>query len=106
MAVRLQAEIGQATLFQALEHDLQRGHLLADEQHALAGRHALGDDISDRLAFAGARRPLQHKALAGQRGGDRLSLARIGVEHLEAILGRAAVEIEGWGMGAGGWWFS
>jgi hypothetical protein len=91
VAVKLKAELAQAAGRQARVHHLERGHLLADEQHAPATGQRLSDHVGDRLALAGAGRPLQHEAGAGTGGGNRPGLARVGVEHLVAVLGRARV---------------
>ena len=96
LAVQVQAELVQAGVTQALAHDLQRGHLLADEKHALAAAQALGDDVGDGLALAGTRRPLQHEADAGRGGGDGLLLAGVGIQNLEAIVrAQAPVQLAG-----------
>ena len=49
------AEVGQAALPQPGVDDVDGRSLLADEQHSLAPRHVVGDQVGDRLRLAGAR---------------------------------------------------
>jgi hypothetical protein len=70
-----------------LPHNLQRRLLLANDQDAFASPDAVADDVYDRLALAGARRPLDDQAWMAPRpehGGflRRVSLHREIAVHL------------------------
>ena len=75
--VQFEAEIGKPYRFEPAVDDGQRRLLFGDEQHAAAADDVVGDDVGDRLRLAGARRSVQHKALA-QTVIDRRILRRIG----------------------------
>ncbi len=44
-----------------LSHHLKSRFFLGDKKHRFAVRHAMGDEICDRLALAGARWALEDK---------------------------------------------
>ena len=52
------AQLVQAQLAQAVEHHVDGGALFADEQHAPAAPHVVGNQVGDGLRLAGARRAL------------------------------------------------
>jgi hypothetical protein len=51
--VELEAELAEPRMVEPRFHDLERGHLLSEEEHALSSRHGRGDEIGDGLALAG-----------------------------------------------------
>ena len=53
----------EANLLEAFVDDAESCLLFCDEEHPLACSHGVGQHIRDRLAFAGAWRPLQHERM-------------------------------------------
>ena len=96
--VQLEAEVAEAGAGEPALHHLERGLLLGDEQHALAGDQRLGDQVGDRLRLAGAGRALQHERPTVGGGQDRGELARVAVERREQ-LGQRQRAIERRGLG-------
>ncbi len=64
-----------------LDH-LERGHLLAHEEHLFLHRDQCGDDVRDRLALARPRRPLEDEGRPRLGKLHRALLRRIGGEHI------------------------
>ena len=64
VGMQFQAELAQAHFPQAPVHHVQCRDFLGNEQHPLAFGHALGNEVRDGLALAGAGRADQHKVLA------------------------------------------
>ena len=54
-----------------MKHHVDGGALFTDEEHALSARNVIGNQVGDRLAFAGAGRPLNNVTGAGLRARDR-----------------------------------
>ncbi|MCY1213485.1 hypothetical protein D9M72_252670 [compost metagenome] len=75
------AQLVQPLLAQAVEHDVDGGALLADEQHALAAAHVVGDQVGDGLRLPRARRALDDVAGAGARQRHRGGLRGVGLHH-------------------------
>ena len=74
--VQFEAEVAYADCPKPIVHDGQRRHFFGDEQHALASIDIVRDDVGYRLAFAGARRSVQHETFV-QRVGDCGILRRV-----------------------------
>ena len=91
VAVQLQAGVAHVNAVQPALDDLQRGHLFGHEQHPLALRHALGDQVGDGLGLARARRTLDHQVAARQHVQDGLGLRAVRVHHLVGVAGRHVV---------------
>ncbi|KAG0929878.1 hypothetical protein G6F31_017206 [Rhizopus arrhizus] len=83
---RPQADVGQPTV-----HDFQRRHFFGHEQHGLAARQKVRDQIGDGLALAGARRAFQHQVAAGIHGADGFQLRRVGQQRGQQVLRLVAV---------------
>ena len=88
VGMQLQAELAQADFAQTPVHDIQRGDLLGHEKHALALGHALGDEVRDGLALAGARRADQDEVLASDGRHHCGQLRRIGGQWAKGLLRR------------------
>ena len=69
--MQLQAERREPDLAEAALHHLERGALLGDEEHGLAGGHAAGDQVRDRLRLARSGRPVQDEVAPAHRGHHR-----------------------------------
>ena len=82
-AVQLLAELAEPDLLEPALDRLERGHLLGDEQHGLAGVHRCGDQVRDGLRLAAAGRPLDQKIVAGAGRLERERLRGVGVEHVQ-----------------------
>src|SRR5262245_8266772 len=54
-AVAVQAQVPETRMVQAIKDDVESGALLGHEQHGLAARDHLRDQVRDRLALACAR---------------------------------------------------
>src|SRR5688500_7193900 len=89
--MKLEAEIAEAGGLKAPIHHLQRSHLLTHEEDALTRCESVGDQISDRLRLARARRPLHHEIMAPSDGSNGPQLARIGIHYLEGFLRRKLI---------------
>ena len=97
--MQVEDEVGQADLLEALEDGVDRRALLGDEQHRLAARDEAGDEVADRLALAGAGRPLDDEVLAAQHLVDREVLARVGIQDQEfvgrrCLIGQCRVDVD------------
>ncbi|SPT39883.1 Uncharacterised protein [Achromobacter denitrificans] len=89
--MQFQAERAQADIGQTAMHHLQRGHFFRDEQHRLAARQQMRDQVRDGLALARTRRPLQHQIAARVHRADRLQLRRIAQQRRQQVFGLVAV---------------
>src|SRR3954453_12519226 len=89
-AVQIEDKIVQPDPLEALQDGVDRGTLLGDEENRLAARDKARDEVADRLALAGARRPLDDEVLAAEHLVNRVILARVGIEH-EELVGRRRV---------------
>ena len=64
VAVELEARVAQVDGVEAALHDLQRGHLLGDEEDRLAAGERLADQVGDGLRLARPRRSLDDQVAA------------------------------------------
>ena len=78
VGMQLQAEFADADAIKPLFDDVERRLFLGDEQHALAVREGVCDDIGDGLALARSGRAVQNKARSrrGKRDGGILRAVR------------------------------
>ena len=65
-AVQVEDEVAELTLVEPLQHRVDRGSLLGDEQDRLVAGDQGCDQVRDRLALAGAGRPADDQALAAR----------------------------------------
>ena len=86
--VKFEAELAQANFAKSAVDNIQCGNLLGHEKHAFAFGQALGNEIGDGLAFAGARRADEHEVFASCRSHHCRELRRIGGQRAEDLLGR------------------
>ena len=92
VAVQLEAGVTDLDFVQAPLDDLERCHLLGDEQDPPVGGDRFGDQIRDRLRLAGAWRALNHQiaAVLDVDDGQRLGAVRVhdlvGVRHVEVVV--------------------
>src|SRR3954470_3367293 len=84
-AVQIEDKIVEPDPFEALQDGVDRRTLLGDEENRLAARDKARDEVADRLALAGARRPLDDKVLAAEHLVDGVILARVGIEDEELV---------------------
>ncbi len=84
------AEVAEAALAEPGIDHVDGRPLLADEKHALAAGDIIGDQIGDRLRFAGAGRALDDVAAAGPGLFDRRCLRGIGGHDVIAFVQRQA----------------
>jgi hypothetical protein len=82
----LRAELIEALLAKPEVDHVDGRPLFADEEHTLALRHVVGNQVRDRLRFAGARRPLNDVTAAGSRLRDRAGLRRVAGHDVVAVL--------------------
>jgi hypothetical protein len=66
--MQLQTELAQFLLYQAIEHDLQGGHLFCNEEDGLSAADSRGNEVSNRLRLARARRALNAGFMAAYLG--------------------------------------
>ena len=86
--MQFQAELAQPHFAQAAIDHVERGNLFRHEQHALAFGQALGDQVGNGLALAGAGRADQHEVLALGACHHGRQLRRIGRQRAKGLLGR------------------
>jgi hypothetical protein len=91
--VQLQAGGPEPDAVEPALDDLQRGHLLGDEQHGLAPANGVGDQVGDRLRLAGPRRTLDHQVAAGPGVEQGQGLRAVGVDD-QAEVGRVRVPVQ------------
>src|SRR5690349_3040070 len=89
--MQVEDEVAKPLLVEALQDRVNRGSLLRDEEHTFPSRDERPDEIADRLALPGPRRPLDDEALSRKCCVDRVLLARIRVEHEELVCWRDEV---------------
>ena len=89
--MELQAERIQAERHQPPLDDLQRCHLLGDEQHPLAPVQAIGYDVGNCLALARPGRAVQHETPPGHRVANGPKLRRVGTQRLQDLRRRTLV---------------
>ena len=82
------AQLVQAGLLEPVEHHVERGALLAHEQHALAAPGVVGDQVGDGLRFAGTRRALDDEAAAAAGQRDRGVLGGVAGDHVPLLVRR------------------
>ena len=75
--MQLQAERSKPNARKAVVHNVERGLLLGDEQHAPSEREVVRDEVCDRLRLSGAGRTMQHERLAQRRVEDGRELRRV-----------------------------
>src|SRR5262249_37205349 len=75
-AVQIEDQIVEAHLLEALEHGIDRGPFLSDEQDSLAAGHQRGDEVGDRLTLARSGWALDNEVLAGENLVDGVVLRR------------------------------
>src|SRR6185436_15445448 len=63
-------EFIEALLAKAMKHDVDRGALFANEQHAFAAGDVIRNQVRDRLQFAGAGRALNNVTVTGSGARD------------------------------------
>ena len=85
-AVDIEDQVAQAGALEAYSHSFDGGALLGDEQDGLSLRGECGDQVSDGLRFAGARRSDDHQVAPGDCGVDGGGLRCVRVEDEELIL--------------------
>ncbi len=79
VAVELEAVVVEVPGLEAAVDHLEGGHLLADEEDALAVGYELGDHVGDGLALPRAGGAVHHEALACEGVLDAELLAAVGV---------------------------
>ena len=79
VAVKLQAKLFQAHLFELVVYHAECGEFFGYEQYLFTVGKLFGYYVSNRLAFARTGRSLQHETFALLRPRHRFCLARIGV---------------------------
>ncbi len=89
--VKIKHQIPQPCLVQPLQHRVDGGALLGDEQHLASQDHQRRDEVRDGLALAGAGRPAHDEALPGQDRVHRELLAGVSVQHHELVCGEHVV---------------
>ncbi len=80
------AERAEPHLHEPRVHHVERGALLAHEQHTAPVGDGVGDEVRDRLGLAGARWPLDHERGAAPRACDRGRLCRVREHHVVPLL--------------------
>ena len=80
VAVELEAGIAEVDRVQASLDDLERRHLLGDEEHGLPAGERLAHEIRDRLRLPGPRRSLDDEVPAGHGVDDREGLGAVGID--------------------------
>src|SRR2546430_1309013 len=73
-------------------YHIERGSLLAHEQHLLALKERLSDEVCDGLTLAGAGWPLDYEVLPGSRSKKCCKRRRVGVAHCKALRGTNLIE--------------
>ena len=86
--MEFEAELAQANFAKSAVDDIQCGNLLGHEKHAFVFSQALGDEVGDGLAFAGARRADEHEVFTSGRSHHGRELRRIGGQRAEDLLWR------------------
>ena len=82
------AQVAEAALAEPGIDHVDRRALLADEEHPLAASHVIGNQVGDRLRFAGAGRSLDDVAGAGPGFLDRRRLRGVGRHDVIAFFQR------------------
>src|SRR5207237_2509878 len=77
---------------------VEAGRLARDAEQRAAAPETIGDDVHERLRFAGACRAGEGEALAADRHLDALPLARIGLKDEEAFLRLDVDAVRGGGV--------
>ena len=80
MAVQLQAGVAHVHAVQSALHHLEGGQLLRHEEHGLAPRHGLGDQVRDHLRLARPRRSLHDQVAPVLGVHDRQVLGAVRVQ--------------------------
>ena len=80
--MQFQAGITNAHVVETTFYDLQRCHLLGDEQYFLTAAKGVGDEVSDRLGFASAGRPLNDQITPAGYIEHRKQLGTVGIDDL------------------------
>ena len=83
--MQVKNQLAEVLLAKPLGHGIDRGAFLRHEQDFLAAGNQRGDQVGDRLALAGSRRPLDDQALAREHRVDRVVLAGVGIQNQELI---------------------
>ena len=86
-AVKFEADGSQPRRRQPFVHDVQRRHLLSDEQNGFPAGHRTGDYVGNGLRLPCARGTLDHEVLAGQNLLDRDCLGTIRVRDMDQFGG-------------------
>ena len=76
--MQLQTERSYADRFQTTLHNLQGRHLFGNEQYLLPFVQSIGDDVRNRLRFAGSRRTVQNEAFVVNGRTNSFKLRRVG----------------------------
>ena len=87
VAVQLQAGRAQAQGIKAALHYFEGRHFLGHEQHRFARPDGLGQQVSNGLRLARARRPLNQQVAPLVHRQQRQQLRRVGIEHLVQLGG-------------------
>src|ERR1700722_18167429 len=82
----------QPHLFQPVIDHVQCGPLLTYKENALPAGYKVGDEIGDRLALAGAGRPLDDIALPRPAFQDGVCLGGIGGYNMEPVIRAASID--------------
>ena len=94
MAVQFEASVAQVDGVEAAFHDLERGHLLRDEEDGSAAGERLADQVGDRLGLARARRSLDDQVAPVHGVEHREGLRAVRVDHrVQAGLAQVAVGV-------------
>jgi len=84
--VNVQHHVTQVHALEPGQHGVDGGAFLRHEQDLPAACHQRGDQVGDGLALAGAGRPVDDQALAGQHGVDGVALGGVGVQDGVVVL--------------------
>src|SRR5204862_183283 len=76
---------------ESIEHHVERGLFLRDEEHGLAASQSACNQIRNGLRLPGPGRPLDHQMMPALDGSQGAKLCGIRVHHLRCPLRREAV---------------
>ncbi len=91
VGVQLQGHGPETGGLQPAVNDVERGHLLGDEQHLFTRGDSAGDDIGDGLRLTCSRWPLDDQGAARDHFGDGDGLRAVGVDDVVLRHGRQLV---------------